>query len=125
MPSVLLEHHLALLAHEVALVTEGSSRADVLALMSDRLQQERTAILSDEETAALEEDFDAATASEPDRVPRIGLLIASAVADEGRGLLNVQSSLLEWIADQDRFSPRWLSAVDACLASARLAAHTA
>lgn len=125
MPIVLLEHHLGLLADEVRAVPGNDDRANVLSQVAQQMTTQRTAVIDAQSTARLERDFDEATAAEPDRVARIGLLIVSAVADEVRGLVNVETSLRTWVADPARFSCAWIDAVDTCSKAARAAVRTA
>lgn len=121
MPTVLLEHHLGFLSDEVRTVPGHDDRANVLAQVAQQMTAQRIAVIDDEATARLERDFDEAAAGEPNRVARIGLLIVSAVADEARGLVNVERSLRTWIADSARFSSAWIGAVDTCVEAARAA----
>lgn len=119
MPTVLLEEHLAILAEQVRAVPGEQERGDGLAALSDRLRRARLGAIDHGTTAALERDFDVRTAGEGSRLPRAGLLVVCAVADELRGLEGVESSLHEWLADPRRFSPAWVEAVRTTAARAR------
>lgn len=125
MPTVLLEHHLFALAAEVGRVTGQDARSAALADLAARMHADRTSVLDEATTARLEADFDAATAGEPDAVPRVGLLVITAVVDEVRGLRNVESSLHRWLADPDRWSARWVEAVRATSDATREAVQPA
>jgi hypothetical protein len=50
---------------------------------------------------------------------RAGALIGAAVADERAGVPGAVASLLQWLADPERFSPAWVAAVEQTLSRAR------
>ncbi len=52
-------------------------------------------------------------------LPRMGALLATAVADERDGVANSVDSLLAWAGDPERFSQAWIDAVNETLAQAR------
>ncbi len=122
MPTVLLEEHLALLADQIRTVEGEQVRADGLAGLSRRLRRARLGALDHDTFVELERDLEVRTAGESTQLPRAGLLVVSAVADELRGLEGVESSLLEWLADPEVFSPTWARAVRTTADRARAAA---
>lgn len=48
-----------------------------------------------------------------------GCILAAAVVDEHSGLIHAVTRVHEWAADSRRFGPRWIEAVDQCIAHAR------
>ena len=120
---MLLEHHLAILAEEVARLGNYPDVVDVLTVVSQQMRAARVAVLDAETTDRLEADFDAATRDEPGRVEHIGLLVVAAVADEVRGLPRAESSLMAWVADGERFSAAWVEAAKIAAQQARAAAR--
>lgn len=121
MPTVLLEHHLSILAEEVREVGTRDDVAEALAEISAAMRAERHTAIDGAATARLEQEFDATTPGEPGRVERIGLLLVAAVADEARGLRNVVDSLMTWVGDVERFSPEWVAAAGRTVEQARAA----
>lgn len=128
MPRLLLERHLATLADELdAVRPEDGERWAVLREVSQMLTERRHAVQSEETLEGLDRSFDAAVrgsgnadaVSAADRLPRMGALLAAAVADERDGVANSVDSLLAWAGDPERFSQAWIDAVNETLAQAR------
>jgi hypothetical protein len=126
MPRWLLEHHLGLLADELARVRPEleTTRYARLRGCADALRERRVARLGDRELAALEQAFDARVAPEERRVlRRMGGVLAAAVADERDGVELAVTSVVSWATDSARFSDRWVGAVHETVAEARVLAR--
>jgi hypothetical protein len=95
-----------------------------LAQAAADLRDARRKHVTDDQLRTLEADFDRAVGAEwSARFPRIGALLACAVADEWAGSDGAVESLRPWLTDAARFPAAWIAAVDATLAQAR-ARHT-
>ena len=109
MPSWLLERHLRVLRGELP---EHEDRYDPLVRAANDLADRRRAHLSDPEFERLGQRFDRLAPAEwCDRLPQMGWILASAVADQADEIDQAVNSLVEWCLDPDRFPERWLAAV--------------
>ena len=120
MPSWLMELHLQCLHQELRRrLPEGSTRFAKLRRAATRLRKLRCSRMAQEDFDAIAAGFDAAAG--PD-IANVGGLLAAAVCDERGGWLEAVPSLVEWLADRERFAPRWCGAVHQALADARASA---
>lgn len=75
---------------------------------ADLLRSRRTAWVSERASRAMARTFDARVPNEEAlRLPRSGLLLAAALADEADGLSNAVSSLESWLSDRALHSAAW------------------
>jgi hypothetical protein len=125
MPQRLLELHLRVLAEELTrAVPERAAAYAKLGTAADRLADARSVHVPDELLRELGREFDAeADAAWVARLPGSGELLASAVADERQGIWRAVESLAPWFADERRFPPRWIQAVESTLRRARARAR--
>jgi hypothetical protein len=120
MPRLLLEEHLRALHEElVAAVPERAAEYASLLEAADALRVERLASMPESVLRGLERSFSAPLEPGVADDLRAGALIAAAVADERAGIPQATASLLEWLADPERFPEAWLRAVDQTLRLAR------
>lgn len=121
MPLILLETHISVLAQELAKdLPQQRESCEKLAAAARQLADARRAHLSDQACQELSAQFDAAVGTEwSARMPRTGLLLASAVADERSGFKSAVTSLLPHLVLPDRFSGTWIQAVHTTLKAAR------
>jgi hypothetical protein len=120
MPRLLLEDHLRLLHHElVTAVPERAAEYGSLLDAADTLRDERLAYMPEAVVEACERGFHELLESSVEDDLRAGALLAAAVADEQAGLSEAVTSLLDWLADPERFPGRWRLAVDQTLRLAR------
>ena len=121
MPRLLLERHLELLHAE--LVRAAPDRAEAYAGLLHgvrALRERRSRYLDDAAVDELERAFEqAAGRVTTERLPRMGRILASAVADEADGLANAVHSVLEWAHDATSFPDEWLVAVEGTVRDAR------
>jgi hypothetical protein len=82
------------------------------------LRQRRNDVISDEIffqcNAILEKQLKEKKVTDKDLLDlsaNMGLLIASALADEKAGIPHARPALPEWLADKDRFPENWIEAV--------------
>jgi hypothetical protein len=121
MPTWLLERHLEVLHDElVKAVPEQREAYDKLLSAAEMLRDRRHRTLPEDDFHALEEGFDARVGPEwSARLPRMGALLAAAVADERNGVTRAVASLDQWAADPARFPAHWIDAVRDTIARAR------
>jgi hypothetical protein len=121
MPRWLLEVHLEHLHEELAGALPG--RRGVYASLqraAEMLARRRRAQIPDAAFQAIERALDErADRAWIARLPRTGALIAAAVADERDGISRAVPSLAAWLADQTRFSERWVEAALRTIEEAR------
>jgi hypothetical protein len=128
MPSLLLERHLVFLAEELErAVPERRDRYQTLVRAAARMRRARLSILAQVEAAELVRSFgERADPESLATLPRMGEILASAAVDEAAGAESAVSSVLAWVADPDRFTARWIDAVEQTVREARdLAARRA
>jgi hypothetical protein len=125
MPRLLLEWHLGALHHELsAAVPERAAAYGRLLDAATMLRRLRHDAIGEDAFQALARDFDAAVGPEwSRRLPRMGEIIVSAVADERNGIPESLTSLEPWLTDPEHFPPAWTDAVRRTIASAREAAR--
>lgn len=123
MPRLMLEEHLELLhAGLCEVLPERSKHYAVLREAAHGLRDARREHLPQHEHDALAQGFERAVGSdERARLPRMGELLAAAVADERAGITGAVSSLVGWLTDPARFGPVWIAAVHATIERARAA----
>lgn len=121
MPRVVLEIHLDLLADELSRANPGKSGQYVrLRRAADSLRYLRRKHIAEDDVSRMEREFDQRAPIEwTTRLPRTGLLLASAAADEADGLANAVESLVGWLTDTRRFPEAWVAAVRDTVAEAR------
>jgi hypothetical protein len=121
MPRVLLQRHLEILAEELeASAAENKDRCERLLRVADHMARSRRSLLTREKALGLVRSFEEQAGSEQNGLAReIGKLVVEAAVDEADGLTNAVHSLVEWAAAPDRFSGRWIEAVDTLVAQAR------
>lgn len=122
MPQILLETHVGILAEELAEdLPQQRDACAKLAAAARQLATARHAHLSEQACQELSAQFDAAVGPEwSGRLPRTGLLLASAVADERMGVESAVSSLVTQLVMPDRFPRTWIEAVHTTLKLARM-----
>ncbi len=123
-PSVILQTQLEILCDELdAAAPEGHATHATLRRAAEDLHEARRSHISDAQTAALTACFEAAAeACWRVRLPHTPLLLVSAVADEMDGSPGATESLGGWLTDRTRFPASWITAVEATLSQARMAA---
>jgi hypothetical protein len=124
MPRWLLEVHLELLHAElIAAAPEKRAFYDTLLRVAGIFRVERLSHLDEVTTSVLARTFDRRVESAARELPEAGALVVAAVADERAGQHRAVSSLVQWLADPERFSADWVAAVSETLAAAREAAR--
>ena len=120
MPRWLLQRHLEILHGELSRVEPEHPGCRVLPDAAALLRTLQHQHLPEPDARALASTFDLrADAAWAARLPGMGRILASAVADEAGGISNAVVSVTEWAADPARFPDRWVSAVEATVAEAR------
>lgn len=121
MPRWLLECHLEALHDElVQAIPERAAHYAPLLAAAHALRARRQPVASDERLRLLDAAFTLRVGPAlAKRHRRMGAMIAAAAADERDGLTRAVPSLLEWVADPERFPAGWLAAVEETLAAAR------
>jgi hypothetical protein len=121
MPRWLLEVHLEVLHGElVAAAPEKRAAYDTLLRVAGILRDERLSHLGEGISSDLARTFDSRVGSAAAHgLPEAGALVVAAVADERAGQHGAVSSLVQWLADPQRFSADWVAAVAETLAAAR------
>ncbi len=122
MPRILLQRHLELLYEELAARVLERKEEDVAKLLvaADRLAGQRRAVIADADFDAIRARFEQAAG--PDwrvRLPGVGAMLVSAVADQIHGIEEAVASLEGWLTDPNRFPPHWIAAVRDALREAR------
>ncbi|MBK7721172.1 MAG: hypothetical protein IPI32_02825 [Austwickia sp.] len=122
MPRLIMEEHLGYLAEELGArrPADRTTRCALLRVASDELRAKRERAIDPAEAA----EITAAFASRVDpaelaALPSTARLLVAAVADEADGLPGAVDSLVEWLADGERFNPTWIEAVRATVQEAR------
>lgn len=125
MPRLMLEEHLLRLYHALcdALPARKERYLPLFAAHS-LLREARVSRLPDASLHKLSRDFDAKL-SDGNPLPRLGELLAAAVADEADDVACAVSSLSDWLTMDGRFSASFVRAVRASLSTARAAAAKA
>jgi hypothetical protein len=122
MPSYLLERHLEVLHEEMgARAAGGGSRYARLLVCRDELRTARLRQLTEADMHAVAEAFETGTRELRERVANVGLVLATAVADERNGFPGAVDAVVGWAMDETRFSAPWRVAVRAAIAAARAA----
>jgi len=120
-PRWLLESHLRVLHRELLrAVPKRAGKYRKLLQAAAMLRAERCLWLSEAVFDALATDF--VVAAGPG-LAGVGPLPAAAVCDECCGIDKAVPSLVSWLGDPRRFSPRWCRAVESCVARARALAR--
>lgn len=121
MPQWLLERHLEFLHAELsAAVPEKREQYGRLLRAVDMLRDQRRAQIREQDFIALAEQFRRATGAEwSARLPNMGPLLVSAVADEAAGIAQAVPQLESWATDPSRFPAEWIAAVRATFQAAR------
>ena len=121
MPRWLLEVHLETLHAElVAGLPEKRASYDVLLQAADTFRDERLRHLDEVTTSELADGFNRRVGSAlGNGLPEAGALLVAAVADERVGVPRAVDSLIEWLADPDRFPDEWVAAATETVAAAR------
>lgn len=122
MPRMLLEHHLRLLYEDLkGFAGVDDERAGSLLSAADDLQKNRTSSLDETAVRELERSL-AARFSGPPPLSGVPALIAAAVTDAECGIDRAVPTLLDWLADENRFDAAWCRAVRDLEREARLRA---
>ena len=117
MPRWLMEAHLDFLCQALsAAVPEKEPDYRKLQHTANLLRETRRRWISQTAFDELRVSFDTHAT---DGIERAGGLIGAAVCDECCGLDQAVPSLMSWLADASRFSPRWCHAVSETLERAR------
>jgi hypothetical protein len=117
MPSLLMEVHLLFLHAELRKrVPEDTLRFTRLRRAATRLRTLRLARMAQADFDAVAAEF---SASAGPGIDNAGCLLAAAVCDERGGWTEAVPSLVKWLGDSARFSPRWCSAVNLAIVRAR------
>ena len=121
MPRWLLELHLGALHAELIEAVPGNHAAYAHLLdVAEMLRRERLRHLDTATSIKLALAFDRLVApNATPSLPEAGALLVAAVADERAGLEGGVDSLMEWLADPDRFSPTWAAAATETVSAAR------
>jgi hypothetical protein len=119
-PRWLLERHLEFLHRELLRLTSNADRCQSLldaALFLRALRREQVA---EREFAALAAEFDERAGAEwARRLPGMGSILVSAVADEAAGIVRAVDSVAAWADDPSAFPEPWVAAVRHTLTEAR------
>jgi hypothetical protein len=119
-PGWLLERHLEFLHRALLRLTSNADRCRPLLEASIFLRVLRHEQIGEREFATLAAAFDAR--ADPDwvrRLPGMGAILVSAVADEAAGVARAVTSVEEWAADPSFFPESWISAVRQTIGEAR------
>jgi hypothetical protein len=121
MPRWLLEVHLeGLHAELVTAVPERRAGYDELLRVAGVFRDERLSHLDEATSAELAQAFDRRVGpAEAGVLPEASALLVAAVAEERAGLERGVESLLQWLADPERFSAGWVAAATGTVAAAR------
>ncbi len=139
MPRILMEDHLRILREELV-AAEARQGADLpggapesappegpvgdrwiaLADTADLLASRRRERISDRSARGIARRFDARVPAEvAKRHPRMGTLLAAALADEADGVAGAVESLVAWLADPERFPEGWVDEVHRAVRTTR------
>ncbi|HSU13380.1 hypothetical protein [Longimicrobium sp.] len=121
MPQWLLERHLEFLHEELAAaVPENREQYGRLLNAAGMLRNQRRAQIREQDFLALAADFRARAGAEwTARLPNMGPLLVSAVADEAAGISQAVPQLESWATDPSRFPAEWIAAVHDTIQAAR------
>jgi heme oxygenase len=132
MPRLLMEEHLAHLHEALSGVTLPPEEArpgdpwEVLLEAAELLAARRTSVVSARSAEGVARRFDARVpATLRDRLPRTGLLLAAALADEADGIRSAVPSLVRWLGDPGRFPKPWVDEVNRTVRAGRKRLGTA
>ena len=114
MPQFLLERHLRHL-HDALIAALPHRRKQYAILQTGArvLERARRAQIDERAFRELAQSF------RGQEVEMMGVLLVSAVADEGNGIRNAVTSIETWACDAERFKPSWIDAVRRTIAAAR------
>ncbi len=121
MPRLLMEAHLGLL-YDALVALKPGNEADYRELKAagEWLRERRLAWVDEAAQEAICARFlESADPGLVARLPEAPRLVLSAHADQADGVENVVESLLNWLADAQRFPAGWVAAVQQCASSAR------
>lgn len=123
MPTLLLEQHLRVLAHElVRAIPERKADFEKLVACSRALGARRNAALPDRVGRGLAAAFPAAAGLPPSRLAAsVGQILIAAVADERVGMINAVPSIEAFFLDRSLFPPAFVDAARITIARARKA----
>jgi hypothetical protein len=121
MPQWLLERHLEFLHDELAAaVPEKREQYGRLLNAAAMLRDQRRAHVREQDFLSLSEDFVGMAGEENvAKLPHMGRLLVSAVADEAAGIAQAVAQIESWATDPSRFPDEWISAVRATIEAAR------
>jgi hypothetical protein len=121
MPRWLLERHLQQLERTLGeRLPQRASRYATLGAAAAALRAERLAAIPDDRAEALIARFTQGLETERGITPReAATLVVAAAADEACGVTHAARGLTRWLADPDRFSRKWRTAMEKLLAAAR------
>jgi hypothetical protein len=120
MPTYTMEVTMQAMCRELnALVPDKASNYLIFNKSAQAFKEVRNAFISEREflqcNAIFEKHLQLKKVDDPilrDLSRNLGLLIASAFADEKAGILQARTALLEWVSDPDRFPENWIGAVE-------------
>ena len=119
-PRWLLERHLEFLHRELLRLTSNADRCQPLLEAALFLRALRREQIAEREFAALAAAFEEQAGPEwAGRLPGMGSILVSAVADEAAGIGRAAESMAEWAEDPAIFPEPWIAAVRHTLTEAR------
>lgn len=119
MPQFLLETHLEFLREELAQsVPDRRPRYQRLRQYAEALRGQRQSRIPEPEFQSLAAAFES-RAGQSFKLPGMGEILVSAVADEAAGVERAVSSLEPWACDPARFPEPWIEAVRSTIEEAR------
>ncbi|HST61097.1 MAG TPA: hypothetical protein VLK84_20500 [Longimicrobium sp.] len=119
-PRWLLERHLEILHRELLGLTLNVDRCQPLLEAALFLRALRREQVTEREFARLSAAFDERVGPEwAARLPGMGSILVSAVADEAAGIARAVESIAGWAEDPSLFPEPWIAAVRRTLADAR------
>jgi hypothetical protein len=121
MPGLLLEKHLECLEASLLEVGAGDpARWELLGHGAAHLRKLRNQHLADGDMVRIGEDFAATVGPEwEQKLPRMGQIIAAAVADDAAGVEKALTSVIVWAIHPANFPGVWRRAVERALEDAR------
>lgn len=119
-PRWLLERHLEFLHRELLRLASSADRCQPLLEAALFLRALRREQVAERDFAALAAGFQERVGPEwTGRLPGMGSILVSAVADEAAGIGRAAESLAEWAEEPSLFPEPWIAAVRHTLADAR------
>jgi hypothetical protein len=119
-PRWLLERHLEFLHRELLRLTSDADRCQPLLDAALYLRGLRREQISERDFAAFAEAFEERAGRDwARRLPGMGSILISAVADEAAGISRAVESIAVWAEDASIFPEPWIAAVRHTLAEAR------